>query len=522
MKNQVQLITYVDRLGGGGMAELHDLLAEGGPLGGLFGGVHLLPFYFPIDGADAGFDPIDHLRVDERLGTWPDVRRLGGELEIMADVIVNHMSSRSPQFQDFAQRGAQSPYDGLFLTMASVFPNGATEEQLLALYRPRPGLPFTPATLADGRRRLLWTTFTPEQVDIDVTHPQGQAYLDAILRTLAAAQVRLVRLDAVGYAVKRAGSSCFMTPETFAFIDRFAAQARALGIEVLVEVHSHHRQQIEIARRVDWVYDFALPPLVLHALYFGDAAALKRWIGLRPANALTVLDTHDGIGIIDIGADAADREGSPGLLPPHELDRLVEGIHERSGGQSRLATGAAASNLDLYQVNCSFYDALGRDDRAYLIARAIQFFLPGVPQVYYVGLLAGHNDMALLEGTRVGRDINRHHYSRGEVDGELQRPVVQDLLRLIRLRNEHPAFGGRFDCLASDDDSLCLRWQTDAGDEAALQVNLRSLDCCISTRRGANGPALQHDLQGELKHVATTPQAARDSPPQPPPPLRSR
>lgn len=460
MKNQVQLITYVDRLGGGGLAELQALLCgPDAPLAGLFGGVHLLPFYFPIDGADAGFDPVDHTRVDQRLGDWSDIRRLAAELDLMADVIVNHVSSDSPQFQDWLRRGAASPYAGLFLTMDAVFPAGATEAELLALYRPRPGLPFTATTLPDGRRRLLWTTFTPQQIDIDVEHAQGQAYLQGILETLAGAGVHMVRLDAVGYAIKQAGTSCFMTPATFDFIDRFAAQARALGIEVLVEVHSHHRRQIEIAARVDWVYDFALPPLVLHALYFGDAQPLKRWIDMRPTNALTVLDTHDGIGIIDIGADAADRDGLPGLVPPLQLDRLVDLIHERSGGASRLATGAAASNLDLYQVNCTYYDALGRDDLAYLIARAIQFFLPGVPQVYYVGLLAGHNDTALLAASGVGRDINRHRYSRSEVLAELQRPVVQDLLRLIRLRNSHPAFGGRFEQLPGDEHTLVLRWQ---------------------------------------------------------------
>jgi MOSC domain-containing protein YiiM len=245
----------------------------------------------------------------------------------------------------------------------------------------------------------------------------------------------MVRCDAVGYAIKKPGDSCFMMAETFAFIDEFAGIARGLGLEVLVEVHSYYRKQIEIAQRVDWVYDFALPPLVLHALFFGTAEPLKAWARQRPANAITVLDTHDGIGIIDIGADATDRAGRPGLVPPAELDQLVEMIHTHSGGQSREATGAAASNLDLYQVNCTFYDALGRDDGAYLIARAIQFFLPGVPQVYYVGLLAGENDMALLQASGVGRDINRHHYSRAEIDAHLQRPVVQQLLQLIRLRN---------------------------------------------------------------------------------------
>lgn len=475
MKNQVQLITYVDRLSGGGLPDLHALLAEGGALHGLFGGVHLLPFFHPIDGSDAGFDPIDHTRVDARLGSWADVRALTTLVDLMGDVIVNHVSSKSPQFLDWLEKGDASPYAGMFLGLDDVFPGGATEADLLAIYRPRPGLPCTPVQLANGRKRLLWTTFTPQQVDINVQHPQGAAYLQSILQTFADNGIAMVRLDAVGYAIKKAGTSCFMLPETFAFIAQFAAQARALGIEVLVEIHSYYQRQIEIARQVDWVYDFALPPLVLHALFNGTAAPLKRWIAVRPNNALTVLDTHDGIGIIDIGADPADRTGRPGLVPPAELDALVERIHANSGGQSRQATGAAASNLDLYQVNCSFYDALGRDDSAYLLARAIQFFMPGVPQVYYVGLLAGENDMELLARTRVGRDINRHHYAPGEVQAALQRPVVQRLLALVRLRNAHPAFNGTFSVgdTAGDDSRLLLRWQQ--GEHfAELQADLRA------------------------------------------------
>ena len=499
MKNQVQLITYVDRLGGGGIADLQALLT--GALADVFGGVHLLPFFANIDGADAGFDPIDHTRVDPRLGGWADVAALARSMDVMADVIVNHLSSDSAQFADYLQHGSASAHDGLFLTMDAVFPQGATQAQLLAIYRPRPGLPFTAATLRNGERRLLWTTFTAQQIDIDVRHPLGQAYLLSILDTLGAAGIRMVRLDAVGYAIKQAGSSCFMMPETFAFIDAFAAQAKARGIEVLVEIHAYYQRQIEIAQRVDWVYDFALPPLALHALYFGTAAALKRWIAVRPNNALTVLDTHDGIGVIDIGADSADRASHPGLVPPAELDQLVELIHANSDGASRQATGAAASNLDLYQVNCSFYDALGRDDRAYLLARAIQFFLPGVPQVYYVGLLAGHNDLALLARSGAGRDINRRRYSRADIDADLQRPVVQDLLRLIRLRNTHPAFQGRFELIDSSsshssDTRLHLCWQG-SGEHADCRVellaDLSSLQCSIVLNDGT-GEA-EHRLQ---------------------------
>ena len=481
MKNQVQLITYVDRLGGGDLAALQALLK--GPLQGVFGGVHLLPFFHRIDGADAGFDPIDHTQVDARLGDWSDIQRLTQDLDVMADVIVNHMSSESPQFLDYAARGSASPYDGLFLTLQSVFPDGAKESDLLALYRPRPGLPFTSMTLAQGQKQMLWTTFTPTQVDIDVRHPQGRAYLLGILQTLASSGIRMVRLDAVGYAIKKAGASSFMMPETFAFIDEFAAQARQLGIEVLVEIHSHYQRQIEIAKQVDWVYDFALPPLVLHAIFNGTSLPLKRWIDLRPHNALTVLDTHDGIGIIDIGADAQDRQARPGLVPPQELDALVERIHSNSQGASRRATGAAASNLDLYQVNCTFYDALGRNDVAYLIARAIQFFLPGVPQVYYVGLLAGENDTQLLQRTAVGRDINRQHFSLQDVQSALHKPVVARLLQLIRLRNEHPAFGGEFAVLESDATVLHLAWQL-RQHRAILKVDLKDLKGTVTLSDG--------------------------------------
>ncbi len=191
---------------------------------------------------------------------------------------------------------------------------------------------------------------------------------------------------------------------------------------------------------------------------------------IRPHNAVIVLDTHDGIGIHDIGPDVQDREGRPGIIPAEDVDRLVELIHQRTHGESRQATGAAASNLDLYQVNSTFFDAMGRDEDQYLLARAIQFFLPGIPQVYYVGLLAGRNDMELLSQTGVGRDINRRYYSRDEVVRELSRPVVRRLLHLIQLRNDHPAFDGEFGCERPSDDVVLFRWSK-GPDLAELSVD---------------------------------------------------
>jgi sucrose phosphorylase len=453
LKNQVQLITYVDRLSGD-LTQLKTLFQ--GQFHGLFGGVHLLPFFTPIDGADAGFDPVDHTQVDPRLGNWDNVRALGENAELVVDLIVNHVSSASPQFKDFSRKGANSSFAGMFLTYDRVFPAGAHEEELLRIYRPRPGLPFTNLTLDSGEKHLFWTTFTPQQIDIDVQHPQGEEYLRTILNCFQSAGVRMIRLDEVGYAIKKPGTSCFMIPETFRFIASLTAQAHALGIEVLVEIHSHYLHQLEIARQVDWIYDFALPPLILHSLFTRSASALGHWLRVRPQNCVTVLDTHDGIGVIDVGASM---EGEPGLLAPEEIDRLVETIHSRSKGQSRMATGAAANNLDLYQVNCTFYDALGCRESEYLIARAIQFFVPGIPQVYYVGLLAGTNDMDLLARTQVGRDINRHYYSPHELQDALQKPAVRHLLELIRLRNTHPAFAGSANVETPSAQTLVITWK---------------------------------------------------------------
>jgi len=497
LKNRVHLITYVDRLSGGGFRELDALLE--GPLAGVFGGVHVLPFFWPIDGADAGFDPIEHTKVDPRLGSWDDVRSLAAHTDLMVDLIVNHISSRSPQFTDFRKLGDSSRYASLFLDFGRIFPGGASESELLQIYRPRPGLPFTKMRLDDGSERLLWTTFTSEQVDIDVRSLPGERYLNQILDQFHAAGIRSIRLDAAGYATKKRGTSCFMIPETFEFITGFLHRARQRNIEVLVEVHGHYLDQIEIAKQVDWVYDFALPPLVMHALYAGDARRLKEWLSLRPCNAITVLDTHDGIGVIDVGPDRRTPDERPGLLSPDEIERLVDTIHDRSGGESRQATGEAANNLDLYQVNCTFYDALGRRDDDYLIARAIQFFVPGVPQVYYVGLLAGTNDMLLLRRSGVGRDINRHYYSAAELDERLATPVVRSLLDLIRFRNAHPAFDGDFQVCSSDPGSIVMEWRKHS-DWARLEIDLvpRRAMISYSTPTGDRKKALGTAVEVEF------------------------
>ena len=464
MKNNVQLITYIDRLTGSDTQTLNNILNN--QLADLFSGIHLLPFYYPIDGSDAGFDPIDHTQVDSRLGNWNDIKALGQKHELMADLIVNHMSAKSKEFKDVLANGKNSPYWDLFLTKDKVFPNGLSEEQRNKIYRPRPGSCFTNFALPNNESVDFWTTFTDNQIDIDVTSEIGKEYLTRILKTFSENNIKMIRLDAAGYALKKAGTSCFMLDETFEFIDELSKTANDLGIETLVEIHSYFQTQIEIAKRVDRVYDFALPPLVLHSIFSRDFTALTRWLKISPKNCITVLDTHDGIGIIDVGP----MNGKPGLLDNSEIDNLVEKIHLNSAGESKKATGVAASNVDLYQVNCTYYDALGQNDFDYLVARAIQFFSPGTPQVYYAGLLAEKNAMELLLKTNVGRDINRPYLDSTIIEKALNKPFTKAMVSLIQLRNNCDAFNGEF-TVNSDFSALEMKWRKDEH-SATLVVDL--------------------------------------------------
>tara|TARA_R110001583_G_scaffold30706_3_gene105794 strand:+ start:17261 stop:18736 length:1476 start_codon:yes stop_codon:yes gene_type:complete len=478
MKNNVQLMTYIDRLTGSDTQTLNNILND--QLANLFSGVHLLPFYYPIDGSDAGFDPIDHTQVDSRLGDWNDVNKLGEGYELMADLIVNHMSAQSKEFKDVLENGKESPYWDLFLTKDKVFPNGLSSEEFEKIYRPRPGSCFTTFALPNNESADFWTTFTDNQIDIDITSDLGKDYLSRILKTFSENNIKSIRLDAAGYSLKKAGTSCFMLDETFEFIDELSKTANDLGIETLVEIHSYYQTQIEIAQRVDRVYDFALPPLVLHSIFSKDFTALVKWLTISPRNCITVLDTHDGIGIIDVGP----MNGKAGLLNDTEIDNLVEKIHVLSAGESKKATGAAASNVDLYQVNCTYYDALGQNDFDYLLARAIQFFSPGIPQVYYVGLLAEKNAMELLSQSNVGRDINRPYVDTADINKALEKSFTRALMKLIQFRNRCSAFNGDFE-VTGEQSTLKMSWKNNE-DSATLVIDLVDNTALIEVNEKSN------------------------------------
>jgi sucrose phosphorylase len=205
-----------------------------------------------------------------------------------------------------------------------------------------------------------------------------------------------------------------------------------------------------------------------------DLAPLATWLEMSPRNCVTVLDTHDGIGIVDVGANGDE----PGLLTPEQIDTLVESIHDQCAGESRAATGSAANNVDLYQVNCTYYSALGCDDYRYLLSRAIQFFCPGIPQVYYTGLLALPNDMDLLAKSQVGRDINRSYLDLAKVQQHAQKSVVQALLKLIQKRNQNDAFAGEFSQVMTDE-RYSMRW-ANGTQVARLDIDLATLNAHVA------------------------------------------
>jgi sucrose phosphorylase len=275
--------------------------------------------------------------------------------------------------------------------------------------------------------------------------------MQQFIENLAENGARLIRLDAVGYAVKRPYTNSFLIPETHEMIEWVKSVAEPRGVELLAEIHHNYRMQIHLAntRNVDWIYDFSLPLLVLQALHDVDAQYLKNWISIRPDCQITTLDTHDGIGVIDCAE----------LMPEDVIERTVDMVKHSDGANSFRASGIGSDNVDIYQVNTTYYSALKHDDDAYMAARTIQFFVPGIPQVYYVGLFAGSNDTELLNRTNHGRDINRHYYTLAEIAREVERPVVKRLMELMRFRNTHPAFNGEFSMEETDNATLVLKWE---------------------------------------------------------------
>ncbi len=468
------LITYPDSLGG-------DLRALHGVLNVQFkdwfaGGVHILPF-FPSSG-DRGFSPLTYLEIEPSFGDWDDMKAIGADYDVMADLMVNHISRHSVYFKDFQKYGRASEWADLFITLDKIWPDGnPPQADVDKIFLRKPEHPFSDIEIeTTGDVERIWTSFGnrvdwAEQIDLDVYSEKTQDLLKYFFKHLSENGVRIIRLDAVGYVTKKPGTSCFwIEPEIYDFIAWVTKVANEVGLELLPEVHAHYDIQFALAKHGSRVYDFVLPAMVLHTLYNGNGEKLKDYLKVCPRDQYTTLDTHDGI---PIQPDMDD------LLTIDECQAIVQTCMDRGANLNRiLGKNKKREDFDAHQINITYYDAVGRDDDTYIAARAIQYFSPGAPQVYYVGALAGENDYAAQDAQGEGRAVNRHNYTVAEIGTAMQRDVVQRLRRLTIFRNRHPAFDGELLVLDCEINQVSLRWTKD-NQYCQLDLDLSKMQCGI-------------------------------------------
>ncbi len=464
LRNKVQLIAYPNRMGNG-LKELHQIMHE--YLANAIGGVHILPIY--PSNADGGFSPLTHKEVDPAYGTWKEVEDIAKQFDLCLDLTLNHISDESVEFKDYLAKGKRSKHADLFVDVDAL--GEITDADLAKIHIRKEKSPFREITFGDGTKGRVWCTFTEHQVDLNFRSPHTLALLEDYMQYMMDRGVKLFRLDAFGYVTKRIGTSCFLIePETYNILSMFNHIAQSRGAAILPEVHDHFSYQQAIASRDMYAYGFALPVLVLHAFLQKNTYYLKNWLRICPTNQITVLDTHDGICFPDVEE----------LLPKTEVDKVIADVSDRSGDPVLRGSAAHVGSVGaIYQLTCTYLDALYRNPKAYLAARAIQFFCPGIPQVYYQGLLFGENDHELYEKTGEKRDINRTFYSKADAEEMLQKAGPRRLISLMQFRSFYPAFEGRFNLHYSEKDSLWLSW-TKGEFRTNLRVNLTTLECKVT------------------------------------------
>ncbi len=487
VNNQIQLITYPDSLGGDLKSLNHVLLRYFSDI--VKGGIHILP-PFPSSG-DRGFAPLTYLEIEPEFGTWEDIKEIGENFDVLVDLMVNHISRKSAYFQDFLQNGSDSEYKDLFITLDKHWKDGKPIREDLDKIFLRRQKPYSTYEIEKtGEKETVWTTFgkedPSEQIDLDVKSTKTTELLAAFFENFSKNNVKTVRLDAVGYVIKKLGTSCFFVePEVYDFLNWIKDLADKSGIELLPEVHAHYTIQNKLAERGYWIYDFILPYTILETFINRSSKKLNEYLKVRPSKQFTMLDCHDGVPVLP---DMED------LLDTNEARHVVDACQERGARLSLILSDEhkGDNGFDVHQINGTYYSMLGCDDDAYLAARAIQFFAPGIPQVYYVGLLAGENDYNSVKKTGENREINRHNYALEEIEQSVQKDVVQRLLTLIRFRNEYPAYNGEFKVLDTTDKKVSLTWRMDHK-HCTLHINLKTNKTVIDYI-DENGKLVQYNV----------------------------
>ena len=408
-------------------------------LAGVLSGVHILPF-FPYS-SDDGFSVIDFHAVNPEWGAWADVQAIGRDLRLMVDLVLNHVSARSDWFQAFLRD--QAPFREYF----TVVPEGL---DLSAVFRPRTQPLLTPVRTPSGDK-LVWTTFSPDQVDLDYRNPDVLVEMIRVLLLYVERGAQVIRLDAVAYLWKEIGTSCIHLPQTHRVIRLFRAVLDAVAPWVLIvtETNVPHRDNISYfgdgTDEAQMVYQFPLPPLVLDAFRRADAGPLSRWaadLGEPEGNItfFNFLASHDGIGVTP----------ARGILSEDQLQGLAAMVESRGG---LVSYRASASGRIPYELNVTYFDGIVEPEeppelqvRKFMCSQAIMLAFRGVPGIYIHSLLGTRNDREGVERTGANRAINRRKFQLDEIEGALADPgsiqgeVFRRYCGLLRIRRSHPAF----------------------------------------------------------------------------------
>lgn len=441
-EKDIVLITYADQFSAPGEKALpvftrfyNEWLSRS------FSHVHLLPFY-PWS-SDDGFSVIDYHEVAPETGSWCDVAELKKSASLMFDFVCNHMSAKSKWFENYIN---QTPgYEDFFI---SVDP----ETDLSAVTRPRALPLLTPFTLHDGSVRHLWTTFSEDQIDLNFASPEVLiAMVDVLLHYLMEG-ARYIRLDAVGFMWKIPGTNCIHLEQTHRLIQLFRAitDRVAPGTVLITETNVPHKDNISYfgdgENEAQMVYQFSLPPLVLHAVHCQDVRALCQWASsLKLPSMKTTwfnfLASHDGIGLNPLR----------GILPESEILSLVEKL-QQEGALVNWKNNPDGTRSP-YEINVTYLDALSAKESEdneriarFILAHAVLLSFPGVPAVYIQSILGSRNDYDGVERLGYNRAINRKKYRAGEIDAELEdnkslrHSIYHRLTQLIAVRRTEKAF----------------------------------------------------------------------------------
>jgi len=440
--------------------------------------VHMLPF-FPSS-SDDGFSVVDYRRVDERLGGWDDIKHLSEDFRMMGDLVMNHASRYSDWFKNYLNN--KKPHNEYFIEIDP-------ETDLFSVTRPRSSHLLTPVHTANGDK-FVWSTFSDDQIDVKFANPDVLfEYLDIFFFYLNK-KLSVIRLDAVAFIWKEIGTPCIHLKETHeivklmrTLIDCFAPEST-----IITETNVPHKENISYFGDGDethMVYQFSLPPLLLHAILTENAEHLTNWVrslNILPENCtyFNFTSSHDGIGVRPL----------EGLVPQDEFDKLVADIRIKGGFVSEKKN--EDGTLSPYELNITYFDAFSENngtrslqEKRYLCSQIIALSLKGVPGIYFHNLTATRNNLQGVSVTGRYRTINRKKWFYDELVGELSDPdtstnrIFYKMKEIISKRKKHPAFHpfGRQQVFDVDSSVFCLmRWDPDTTEQILVVGNLTNDD----------------------------------------------